>query len=397
MKKICFVFCLFTLVISCSTSDDSGEPTGGTVETENGFNRKSLLNNWVNNYIKPAFNEFNVKLAVLKESQVKFTTIPTIDNLQTLQNDLFNAQKAWQHVAMFEFGKAEEVNYRSFMNSYPVDFKTSADDSQEDDNTILKNIEAKALPITDINFNLDRRNNEQGFPALDYMVNGLAASNADIVAFYTTNNLQQNYKDYLAKVIDRMVNLTNEVTTDWEINGEAVVNNNGSSDAASFDKLANDFINYTERAFRENKIATPSGKRNGVKKLEAVETFYSSENSKALFLEAYKAIQSIYYGNSFVDNTKGQGIDDYLTFLGTTVFDAEARQTKPMNVFVAERFSSIDAIVETLNNDFVTQVKTNNLDLLETFNQIQQFVTLYKTNIISALDVRIDFADSDGD
>lgn len=397
MKKILFIFCLFALIISCSESDDSGEISGGVTGETSGFNRNALLANWVNNYIKPAFNNFDAKLAALKVSQNQFTTTPTEDHLVVLQNDLFEAQKAWQHVAMFEFGKAEELNYRSFMNSYPVDFKTTADDSQEDDNTITKNLESGTLPIADINFELDRRNNEQGFPTVDYMVNGLASNNADIVAFYTTYSFNKNYKDYLSRIIDRMVSLTNEVVIDWNTNGDAVINNDGSSDAASFDKLANDFVNYTERAFRENKIATPSGKRNGVKKPEAVESFYSSENAKALFLEAYKTIQAIYYGNSFSDNTEGQGIDDYLTFLETTVFDTEARQTKTMNAFVAERFSAIDAIVATLDNNFVTQVETNNLDLLETFNKIQQFVTLYKTNIISALDVRIDFADSDGD
>ncbi len=397
MKKIVFIFCLFALIISCSESDDSGEITGGGAGAENAFNRKALLSNWVNNYIKPAFSNFDAKLAALKTSQIQFTTTPTVSNLEILQNDLFEAQKAWQHVAMFEFGKAEELNYRSFMNSYPVDFKTTADDSQEDDNTISKNLEAKTLPIADINFNLDKRNNEQGFPTVDYMVNGLATTNTEIVAFYTTYNLQQNYKDYLGRIVDRMVSLTNAVVADWETNGDAVINNDGSSDAASFDKLANDFVNYTERAFRENKIATPSGKRNGVKKPENVESFYSSENSKTLFLEAYKSIKAMYYGKSYNGNNEGQGIDDYLNFLETTVFDTEARQTKPMNVFVAERFAAIDAIVASLNSDFTIQIETNNLDLLETFNKIQQFVTLYKTNIISALDVRIDFADSDGD
>lgn len=393
MKKSLFILSLLVLItiISCSKSDDSGGR-----EEETNFDREALLNNWVNNIIKPALTEFNSKLSELKTSQSQFTTTPSESNLEQLQMALFEAQTAWQHVAMFDLG-IEDLIYRKFMNSYPVDFITTADDSQEDDNTILSNIEANSLPIADINFELELRKNEQGLPAVDYMINGLAGTNAEIVTFYTSNALSQNYKDYLEKVLDRMVSLTNQVVTYWNDNANTVIANSGSSATASFDKIVNDYVNYVERGFREPKIAMPSGKRNGTANKEAVESFYSPENSKALFLEAYEAVKNMYYGKSFSNGTNAQGIDDYLTFLKATAFDADERITKDVTTIIEERFAAIQQVVNGLNNDFVVQVETDNGKLLETFNVIQQFVTVLKTSALSAMDVRVDFRDNDGD
>ncbi|TXE11987.1 imelysin family protein [Seonamhaeicola algicola] len=394
MKKgllMCFAFTAL-IIISCSSSDDSTDKGNN-----NTFNREAVLTNWVNNIITPAISDFNTKLTALKSSQTQFTTTPNETNLVALQTALFNAQKSWQHIAMFNFGKAEELNYRLFMNSYPVDFITTADDSQEDDNTIVSNIEANTLAIADIDFTLEKRNNEQGLPAVDYMVNGLAATNAEIVTYYTTNAIKDNYIAYLEKVLDRMVSLTNEVVTYWNSNANTVIANNGSSATASFDKLVNDYVNYVEKGFRELKIATPSGKRNGSPDKETVESFYSPQNSKELFLEAYKAVKNLYYGTSFSNGTNGQSIDDYLDFLQATAFDADERATKNITDIIDERFAAIDQVVAGLNNDFSIQVETNNNLMLETFNVIQLYVTVLKTSALNAMDVTVDFVDSDGD
>mgnify|MGYP000114528095 CR=1 FL=1 len=393
MKKIIFLSALLITAISCSKSDNNDDDNGGG----DGFNRKALLENWVNNIVKPAFDSFDTKLAKLQNNQKTFVETPTEANLEVLQASLFEAQKVWQHVAVLNFGKAEEINYRGFMNTYPVDFITTANDSQEDDNTVDKNIEASDLPIADIDFTLNKRDNEQGFPTLDYLINGLGNTNTEILSFYTTNTLQQNYKDYLERVINRMVSLTDDMTTYWNTQHEKVIANDGSSETASLDRMANDFINYIEKGFREPKVAIPSGKRNGVKKPESVESFYSPENSKALFLESYKAIKNMYFGTAFTNGNEGEGIDDYLIFLDATAFDADARETKNINDLIKERFSAIDANVSGLNNNFVTQIETDNAEFLETFNVIQQLVVLYKTNALSALDIKVDFKDNDGD
>ncbi len=414
------------ILFSCSGDDtkvDEGtgpvvNPVTVTGTLSDAFSRKSVLTNWVNNIIVPSYANFTSQLAALKKAETVFVDSPSETTLVALQEALFTAQKGWQHVAMFEFGKAEELNYRTFMNSYPVDFETSinAENSEEDDTNILDNInevskkkivdeagnfvafENRTLTIDNIDFSISGRADEQGFAVVDYFVNGLATSNSEIISFYTTNAKSANYKTYLTKVVDRMVALTNEVTTYWDANSATVISNDGSDASASFDKLINDYLNYLEKGFREAKIATPSGKRNGIENEKAVESFYSSQNSKILFLEAYKALQNFYEGNAFSDNSKkGHSIKSYLESLNATVWDSDQRKEVAITELAATQYTVIDEAVALLNDDFSVQIAQDNVKLLNTFNVIQEYIVLTKTNMFQQLNVKVDFVDGDGD
>jgi len=377
---------------------DGENPDGENPDEGNTFSRNALLKNWVNNIINPAYTDFNSKLTALALAETDFVSTPSESSLQKLQNELFEAQKAWQHVAMFEFGRAEELNYRLFMNTYPIDELTTEDNSNEDDNTLEDNLKATRLPIASINFALRNRANEQGFPTVDYLVNGVASNQSEIVAFYSTNSNASNHKEYLTKVVDRMEDLTSQVVAYWENNSNAVIANDGSSATASFDKLANDFLNYFEQGFREAKIATPSGKRNGNIKRETVESFYSSQNSKALFTEAYTAVKNLYFGNSFNDpSINGISFDDYLNELNATAFDTTTRKDRDLTEYIESQWTIVDTEADKLDDDFIVQIDTNNTQMLTVFNEIQRTVLLFKINSFQAMNVLVDFVDSDGD
>jgi len=405
--KISSLILTFSLVLACMSCDDKkitiatnpgqGAQTG-TSSLKTPFSRMGLLKNWVNNIITPAYLDFKKQLTVLKKAENNFVNTSSEENLVLLQKALLETQKKWQHVAMFEFGKAEELKYRTYMNSYPLDFKTSKDNSEEDDDTIKTNLDEKNLKIDEINFKIEDRADEQGLPAVDYLINGQGTSNEGIIDFYTTNSRSANYKKYLTKVVDRMVNLTNEVVIDWQKNADSIILKTEASDTGSFEKLINDYLNYFEQGFREAKIATPSGKRDGVKFIRAVESFYSSKNSKILFLESYKALKNFYEGNAYSDNSKrGHSIKSYLEFLNQTVWDEDSRRQLNIIELVDEKYKAIDKSVTLLNEDFTEQIKTDNSKMKDTFNALQSYVILTKLNIFQLLNVTVDFVDGDGD
>ncbi|MGY5351009.1 imelysin family protein [Wenyingzhuangia sp. IMCC45533] len=388
MKNLTLLLVLITtLFVSCNNDSESGPVDN--------FNRTTLLNTWVNNIIIPSFEDLSAKLTELKTSQNNFSANPSISGLQDLREKTIAVQKVWQHVAVFEFRKAEELNYRLFMNSFPVDFETSVNNSIEDDDTIKTNLQSGK----DVNFLLTQRADEQGLPALDYLLNGLADTDASILALFTAkpeNTEKSHHLNYLEKVIDRMISLTNDVQAFWIKDGASIAADGGSSAGSSLNKMINDYIVYVERAFREAKIATPSGKRDGVVNPSAVESFYSSENSKLFYLEAFKAVQNVYFGNSYTDGTEGIGIDDYLIELNTIPMGKDVL----LNDIIKEQLDAISEQNTNLENDFVSQIKSGPVGVntfLTTFNTIQEYVLLLKVNTLSATNIAVDTVDSDGD
>ena len=390
-KHLALIFILF-FFMACDENSTS--------DNDDGFNRKNLLTNWVNNIIKPSYAEFQKQLMELQSLQKQFVETPTEANLILLQKQLFETQKAWQWVSIFEFEKAEELNYRAQMNTFPVDMETptSNGNSSEDKSTLSTNLSGTPLPINQINFDLTIRADEQGLPTVDYLLNGVANTPTDIVNFYSSHSNAPNHKLYLETIVDRMVNLTKQVVDYWNANASKVIQNSGSSATASFDKLLNRFVQYVEKGFREPKIATPSGKRSGTKDPKKVESYYSAKNSKALLLEAFKAIQGFYYGTHFAGETNGFGIDDYLIFLKATEYDTNTVKEVELSKRLPEIFKNVTNSLSVLNGNLAEQVTDDNSKMLAAFNVIQsELVRTLKSNVMLSLGVNVGYADGDGD
>ncbi|MBU2996802.1 imelysin family protein [Cellulophaga baltica] len=380
MKKIISTVVVFMLLFSCVEENDDN-----TTEGSDDFDRTLILNNWVDNIILPAYDAFEAEVSNLKTAETAFVSSPSEATLTTFQTSLFETQKAWQHVAMFDLGL--DVNatatYREFMNSYPVDV-TEVDAS----------LDTTVDDIAIISFDLSIRADEQGLPTLDYLLNGVDLDK------YTTDDQSEVYSAYVTKVVDRIVSLTSDVTSYWNTNAVSIKSDGGSSATSSFNILFNDYLFYVEQGFREAKIATPSGSRTGGASKDPmfVESFYTSENSKILFLEAYEAVENLYFGISFDGNSDGESIDSYIEFLNPdTIFDSVTLQNYSFSDFISLKLSDIDEQVDLLNDDFTIDVENNNDNMIDTFTVIQNYVVFLKTNVVQTIGVTIDFADSDGD
>ena len=359
-----------------SSSDDetSTEDSSSSDNSESQtFDRKALLTNWTNNIIIPLYDNFNTNLNLLSDEVTKFNETPNLDNLKLVREKWLNAYKSWQHVEMFNLGKAEETYFQSKMNVYPSD---------------KERIERN---LTSETYSLDNPNNNdaQGFPALDYMLYGTDDSDEKIVEKYSLEN--KKYNTYLSSLVNKMVSNTSVVVNDWNQNKETYINSTENTSTSSINKITNDFIYYYEKLFRANKIGIPAGVFSGSKLPDRVEGYYSKIYSKDLALEAMSAIENFFVGKKYNSEEKGESLESYLNFL-----NSEKNGTS-LSKSITDQFKVAKETIDKLNNDFASQVNEDNNKMLVAYDEIQKGVVFMKTDMLQSLSISVDYVDADGD
>ena len=68
-----------------------------------------------------------------------------------------------------------------------------------------------------------------------------------------------------------------------------------------------------------------------------------------------------------------------------------------LNDDIVSTFSNADEKLNSLDNNFVSQIESNNMQMLEAYDAIQQGVVRLKTNMLSILGISVDYYDADGD
>ena len=378
MKKVTYIFSLLSVfVIAYACTDANGE--GGT--DEDGFDRRTLTTSWVNHLLVPAITDFQRKVDALHTTVTSLVDTPTESSLEKARTDLFAAAKVWQHVEMFFYG----TSFANDINTYPIDLDRISD-----------NIET---PVANINFNRTLLDATQGLPTLDYLLNGLDNEDEAILTKYQ----EAKYAHYLKALTSRMKTLTTTIISDFQTEKEAKIKSIDNTISSYFSIQINDYVQYTEKSFREAKIATPSGTRNRDKfpnisvdpSPESVESLYSPENSRVLYLEAYDAIQDFYYGRDYTTSADTTGLQDYLQFLGATIMIGA--NDISLDRYIKTLFSTIATANTNLGDNFFEETQTYNPNFDAAFDAIQEFVVAIKGNAISAFNLSIDFADNDGD
>ncbi len=369
-EKLLFILFSAILVISCTTDD---EEEGGP---ETGFDREALLANWADNIIIPSFENVTGATLDLEEETQKFTQEPTIANLNALRESFKEGYILFQTVSVFSIGKAEEINYRARLNTYPAD---------------ASGINAK-INSGEFNLELPSSFDEQGFPALDYLINGLADTDDEIVGIFNSDPNAEFYKNYLNELSENINSLSREVLIDWKSGyRDTFVSNTSSSRTGSVDRLTNEYIKYYEKFLRSGKIGIPSGIFTGNPVPENVEAFYADALSKDLYLKALETVQNFFNGKHFNSSQNGLSFKHYLEYQNSIKGGEELED------LINAQFDAIRNQATSLSPDFVQQVKSNNNMMLEAFDELQKNVVLLKVDMMQALSLSVDYVDSDGD
>lgn len=367
MKNLLASLSLLLILFACSSEEVPEE------FNEDQFDRKVMLTHWADNIIVPAYQQYNKELETLNATTQAFIQKPEMTELSTLRAAWLEAYKAWQWVSMFEIGKAEEVNLRNYTNIYPAD--TSA---------IGENIRA-------LNFKLElpSKYDEQGFPALDYLLYGLREDDEQIITVYQNS---ESHREYLSEVVERLQTLSGEVLEHWtDSYRDTFVDASGSSASSSVNKLVNDYLFYYERMLRAGKVGIPAGVFSGSPLPHTVEGRYAKDISKVLLLEALYATQSFFNGQAFSGDTKGESLSTYLDYLNS-IKDEEGLSAK-----INSQFNSAREAIESLNQDFADQIINDNSAFLSAYDELQKIVILMKVDMFQALNIRVDYVDADGD
>ncbi len=354
------------VVLACSKSDDSNSGNGGG--TNDTFNRAAMLTNIADNIIIPAYEDFSTDLNGLVTAKDNFVATPNQSNLDALRSSWYNAYKTWQYLEMFNIGKAEEIQYSFKMNVYP----TNTSD-------IESNIASGTYDLLNVN-----NNDAVGFPAVDYMLYGVASDDAAILTTYAS----ANYKNYLSDVVDQMQSLTNTVYTDWTSSyRNTFVASTQNTATSAVNKLVNDFIFYYEKGLRANKIGIPAGVFSSTALPSKVEALYREDISKTLALEALQAVQDVFNGVAYNGSASGESYKTYL----------ETLNKSELANLINSRFNTAKQKLQGLNANLKTQVTTDNTKMTEAYDALQLAVVSLKVDMLQAFNVSVDYVDADGD
>ncbi|WP_130735833.1 imelysin family protein [Flavobacterium sp. J27] len=379
MKKIFFLLVVLTVTVFVACSSDSTDTTDTNEPDISGdnYNRTELLTNWADNIIIPRYENYQTEVVQLESKMSAFISSPNQTNLDEVRTAWLEAYKAYQYVGMFSVGKAETINLNSATNIYPTNPVG-----------IQTNISSGTY-----NFALLSQYDKQGLPAVDFMINGLAATDAEIIDFYTTHVDAAKYKQYLTDLVNQLKVNINAVVTDWNDSfRNTFISNSGNSVSSSTNRMVNNFIKYFERDIRSGKVGIPAGLfSSGTLYPDKVEAYYKNDVSKVLLNESIQASKDFFNGKYFNNDNEGSSLKSYLDYLNAK------RNGQNLSTIIETQFQTIFTTNTSLSDSFSNQVNTNNTAMIASFDAMQQNVVYLKLDMMQALNITVDYVDADGD
>ena len=366
LKKISTLVIILSLIYGCG-----GE---GEIQNNDVFDRSGLLSNLTDNIIIPAYANFQSEITELKNAKESFITNTNQTSLDLLREKWLDAYLAWQHIEMFDINKAEEIEYRRKMNAYPCNVTR-----------INLNISSQ-----EYDFNNSNYYSSQGFPALDYMLNGIQQN---ILEEYNGLNRVQNL-DYLNNLINQIVVNTEDIINEWNSDRDLFISSTSNTATSSLNKITNDFIFYYEKGLRANKVGIPAGRYSSPLP-QNVEAYYhnilSGNTSKILSLEAFKAVKKFFSGTSFDNSSEGLSFSDYLFHLNTF------NNNENLGDRILTKFEQAETAISNLDDDLMNQIIIDNMKMLKAVDVIEEGIRLLKTEMLQNLSIDVDYIDADGD
>jgi Imelysin len=375
MKKriAALALCISTIcliIIGCTSgSDDNNNNTAN-------YDKNAMLISWADNIIIPSFTNYAAKADALNQSAAAFSATPNSANLTTLRAAWLDAYKAYQHVGIFDIGKATDLHLIEAANTYPTD---------------VAGIEAN---IASGSYNLDMQAQftKQGFPALDYVLYGLGDTDADLLAFYTTNANAAKYKTYLTALTAKLKATADAIVADWNDGYRATFISSTNAVTGSVNQVTNNFVKNLEKDVRAPKVGIPAGLfSNGVLYPASVEAYYNNTVSKLLLNEAITASKDFFNGTTFGTSTAGPGLKEFLDAVNAK------SNGQPLSTIINNQYAAINTANATLSDSFSAQVAADNTKMVAAYNTMQQQVVYTKVDMFSALSLTIDYVDGDGD
>ena len=367
LNRLTITLIAISLLGSCKEKEKGEDDT-----PREAYNEGVLLSNISENIILPAYTNAASKATSLKTAAKSFTDSPSASTLAEVRAKWSEALFAWQHIAHFQIGPANDITLKEHVNTYPANVVRIGDNINGGSYNLesIANFEAK------------------GLQAVDYLLNGIGGNDNDIIAQYTTDANANNRKNYLNDLAGDIDTKINSVKSTWENSYKNTFNNaTGVDIGSSISLIINELNEHYERRIRDGKVAIPSGARTFSKTPlpDMAEARYDNTISRDLLLESLEALEMFYKGKD------GQGLDDYLNHVEATYNDQNLDAT------IQNQFTVINGKVEALAPSIADEATNNQDKLFSIFDDMQFLKSLLKVEMTNALEVEITYEDGDGD
>jgi len=356
------------LVILCAAS--CGENTEGEGKSIDNFDRQLMLEHWADDIIIPAFANYRSSTDELLTATDIFIGDKSAASLEALRASWRDTYHAWQMVAMYNIGPAEQMQLANTTNVYPTNVALIESNSQ------LESIDPE----------LPSNRPAIGYPAIEYLIYGDADLSSAEVIDQLQDDKRANHLRALVQILaDDAALVHDQWTTEYR---DVFVQADGSSATASVNKMTNDYIYYFEKQLRANKVGIPTGWFSTEPLPQNVEGLHAGDISKTLLIAALDAFQSFFNGQYLNDTDKGEGFASYLNYLGNN---------NSLEVDINAQLNAARAIALTLDDSFERQIATDNTKMLQLYDELQKAVVLLKVDMMQALNIKVDYVDADGD
>lgn len=370
-------FIVLALLFSCSKKKD--DASANVVPVGTPLDRESMLVNIADNIILPSYANFKGKLDLMITKSDNFRTAPTVSTLAEFRTAWKDAYIEWQKAAIYDFGPASDYALNSYLNVYPTNITT-----------INSNIASGNVSLeTFSSFSA------QGFPAFDYLLNGLGNTDDEIITFYTTDADAAKRLAYILQLTTQMNSKFTSVYDTWTKSYRSTFVSKTSMDIYSSTSLmVNGIVFYYERYVRSGKFGIPSGAMiNGTLQPTSVEAYYKKDIGLTLAKTAHQAFVDFFNGKNVNTGVEGASLKTYLNSLGAK----DATTQVLLSTTINDQFKVISSKLDVLHEDLSNDVQTNNNAMIAVYNEMQKVVRMLKVDMSSAMSVTITYTDNDGD
>lgn len=364
---------------NASNYDEKAKKDDGSCEfnTVGEYDRSTMLANLADNYIIPSYTNYQASTTELDNKATAFKNALTIVTLTELRAAWKLTCISWQGVSFIDFGPAADISLKSQTNIYPIDTAL-----------VNSNIASGSYDLQ-IPSNFDAK----GLQTLDYLLYGTGNNDQEVVDYFINTSEAQNY---LTAITSELKANAGTVLNNWNNTYSQSFKNNSTdnSQGSSVSILVNALSQHYESYIRKGKVGLPAGVFNGFSQQPMpghVEALYS-ENSIEYATAVMEAFRKFVKGNSYNDNTEGQGLDDYINFVSAKDANGNALETT-----IDSQITTIISALNTHTNPLSDEVVNNSSQVMSTYQEMQKLVPLIKVDLTSALGVLITYQDNDGD
>ncbi|GAB3999763.1 imelysin family protein [Spirosoma daeguense] len=384
-KQIGLIGALVAIIWACGggsgTDNPTPNPPNPTTPTDQATSdRKAVLTNIADNIIVPSYANFKTKFDAMLGKSDAFTAKPDKTTLTEFRQAWADAYVEWQKIELFDVGPAEQYTLRNFFNIYPAD---------------IAGIESYVTAGSGA-FDIPASYPKQGFPALDYLINGLGTTDDAILAKYTTATDAAKRIAYLKRLTTQMNSVFTTVNTAWTTGGyrDTFINCTALNAGCSTSKLVNGYVLNYERYVRSGKFGIPSGAMtNGTAAPDKIEGYYKKDISLALAKAAHQASVDLFNGKGVKTGQEGPSLKSYLNSLGAK----DTSTGTSLSETITKQFDAITQQLNTLKPNLYDEVKTNNTAMVQTYTQMQKIIRMLKVDMTTAMSITITYTDNDGD